>query len=77
MARKKVETVLTTLRMPHDLFEELNRHCEEECITKTKLVCKIIRMYLDIVRNTDVEYQMKKKQVQLCQKKKRLMLGHQ
>jgi predicted DNA-binding protein len=61
MSRKKVETVLTTLRMPPDLFEELNRHCEEECITKTKLVCKIIRMYLDIVRNTDVEYQMKKK----------------
>jgi len=61
MSRKKVETVLTTLRMPPDLFEELNRHCEEECITKTKLVCKIIRMYLDIIRKTDVEYQMKKK----------------
>ena len=61
MARKKVETVLTTLRMPPDLFEELNRHCEEECITKTKLVCKIIRMYLDIIRKTDIVYQMKKK----------------
>jgi metal-responsive CopG/Arc/MetJ family transcriptional regulator len=58
---EKVKTVPTSIRLPLDLHQQLNRHCAENTLNKSQLIIKILRTYLDITHSDDLEYQLRKK----------------